>query len=384
MDSVALMRLALEQAQKSLWITSPNPRVGCVLERDGVILGVGATQLAGQDHAEVQAIKHAKRQGHRLQGATAYVTLEPCSHHGRTPPCVDALIREQISKVVVMMSDPNPLVAGHGLQRLQQAGIVVERLQDQLLLEACVELNVGFFWRMMTQRPWVRTKLATSLDGRTALSNGQSKWITGDLARQDGHYWRARSCAVLTGIGTILADDAQLTVRLEQETLRQPYRIVLDTHLRLPLTARLLQLDPQKVIVFTSATQLLTPMARALQDRGVSVYGVSLDAVGRLNLHEVMARLAQLQFNEIHVEAGSILNGALYEQELLDEILLYQAPKILGHHAKASMNMPELTSLEAVQSWEWVDCCLLGEDVRLQARHRIHWQSIFNTNLYAF
>ena len=231
------MKLALEWAAKGLYTTSPNPRIGCVIARDGRVIGAGVTQPAGQDHAEIQAMKDAQARGHDVRGATAYVTLEPCNHHGRTPPCSDALVRAGLGRVVAAMEDPNPLVAGQGLAKLAAAGIEVS---SGLLAQQAYELNIGFFSRMTRGLPWVRMKTAASLDGMTALHNGQSQWITGPEARADGHAWRARACAILTGIGTVKADDPQLNVRAV-DTPRQPRRIVVDSRLDISPSARVLE-----------------------------------------------------------------------------------------------------------------------------------------------
>ncbi|WP_236620607.1 bifunctional diaminohydroxyphosphoribosylaminopyrimidine deaminase/5-amino-6-(5-phosphoribosylamino)uracil reductase RibD [Basilea psittacipulmonis] len=374
------MQLALDEARSSIYLTSPNPRVGCVLVKNDEILARAGTQVAGQRHAEAQAIYLAKQKGIDLSGATAYVTLEPCSHFGRTPPCANALIEAKIARVVIGTLDPNPKVAGKGVHLLRQAGIEVTLLSDRDLIEQCVELNVGFMWRMLTQRPWVRSKIASSLDGKISLANGQSKWITSPASRKDGHHWRARSCAVLTGIGTILADDPTLNVR-EVPTVRQPYRIVLDTHLRCPLNAHILTVEPEKLIWVCSEEALKTESARVLRDKGVCLIAVPLTQEGMLNLSVLMSVLAEKDINEIHVEAGSTVNGALYQNELLDEMIWYQAPKILGHESKDVFTLPVLSDLEQVQPWEFVGSQCLDNDIRLRLRHKVHWRSIFNSNL---
>src|SRR5512135_2431955 len=292
------MARALCLAERGLYTTAPNPRVGCVLVKDGKIIGEGWHERAGEPHAEVHALRAA---GGAARGATAYVTLEPCSHHGRTPPCADALIAAGVSRVVSAMQDPNPLVAGQGLQKLSDAGIEVE---CGLMEAAARELNIGFVSRMTRGMPWVRSKIAASLDGRTALANGTSKWITGEAARRDVQHWRARSCAILTGIGTVLADDPQLNVR-SMESARQPLRAVVDNGLRIPPAARLLQ---QPGAVIYTATQDAQKIA-ALEKSGARV-AVLADAGGQVDLSAVLRDLAERGCNEVLVEAGSKLNGA--------------------------------------------------------------------------
>ena len=350
------MAQALRLAECGLNTASPNPRVGCVLVRDGKIVGEGWHERAGEPHAEVNALHAA---GDVACGATAYVTLEPCSHHGRTPPCADALIEAKVARVVVAVQDPNPQVAGQGIAKLCAAGIEVE---CGLMEAAARELNIGFFARMTRGMPWVRSKIAMSLDGRTALANGESKWITGAAARQDVQHWRARSCAVLTGIGTVLADDPQLNVR-GIETSRQPLRVVVDNDLRLPPKARLLQ---QRGVLVYTATQDAEKID-ALEKTGAVVM-VLPDANGQVNIAVVLRDLAAQGCNEVLVEAGSKLNGALLEAGLVDELVLYFAPQLLGDMARGAAQLGELTRLDQRIELEWTDVRHVGKDLRIVAR----------------
>ncbi|TJZ72884.1 bifunctional diaminohydroxyphosphoribosylaminopyrimidine deaminase/5-amino-6-(5-phosphoribosylamino)uracil reductase RibD [Chitiniphilus eburneus] len=320
-NDAAMMQRALVLAARGACITSPNPSVGCVLVRDGAIVGAGHSQQAGGPHAEVMALREA---GEAARGATAYVTLEPCSHHGRTPPCADALIAAGVARVVVALTDPNPLVAGQGLARLAAAGIEIAAGVQR---DTALEHHKGFLSRMVRGRPWVRLKLAASLDGRIALRNGQSQWITGAEARADVQRLRARSCAMLTGVGTILADDAQLTVREPQGVFwqgRQPLRVVVDSTLRTPPAARLLQ-TPGVLLV----TARDNPRRALLEAEGAEV--LLLPGVdGRVDLAALLSHLGQRGMNEVTVEAGGTLVGALLRQKLADEVVLYQAPVLIG------------------------------------------------------
>ncbi len=350
------MACALQLAERGLYTTSPNPRVGCVLVRDGKLVGEGWHKRAGEPHAEVHALRAA---GEAAHGATAYVTLEPCSHHGRTPPCADALIAAGVVRVVVAAQDPNPQVAGAGVAKLRAAGITL----DCGLMEAAArELNIGFFARMTRGTPWVRSKIAMSLDGRTALANGASQWITGSAARRDGHHWRARSCAVLTGIGTVLADDPQLNAR-EVETARQPMRVVVDSQLRLPQTARIIH--EGNLVVYT-ATQDAEKVA-ALEKSGARVSVLS-NANGRVDLNAMLRDLAASGCNEVLVEAGSALNGALLQAGLVDELVLYLAPQLLGDMARGMAQLGELAALDQRIDLEWRDVRNVGNDLRIVAR----------------
>ena len=370
-DDQRHMRRALELARGAMYRTSPNPRVGCVLVRDGTVLGEGATLAAGQDHAEVQAVKQAWERGHRLQGATAYVTLEPCAHHGRTPPCADLLATQGVQRVVAALADPNPLVAGKGLERLRQAGA---RVQVGLLEDEAREINIGFISRMLRGTPWVRLKVAASLDGVTALHNGESQWITGEAARADGHHWRARACAVLTGLGTVRADDPQLTVRAV-DTPRQPIRIVIDSRLELPTTARLLQSAASPLwIVHALPTEAAAPRLAALRVAampGLDLQDIALppdaDKPGKTDLRALMWALGQRGVNELHCEAGEKLNGSLLRAGVVDELLLYLAPSLLGQGAGLAAIGPFHTLAEGLPlRWHAVDP--VGDDLRILAR----------------
>ncbi len=350
------MAKALRLAEKGLYTTTPNPRVGCVIVRNGAVVGSGWHEKAGGPHAEVQALRDA---GGRSEGATAYVTLEPCSHHGRTPPCVDALIEARVARVVAAMQDPNPQVAGSGFARLAAAGIEV---QSGLLEDEARALNVGFVSRMSRGRPWVRLKLAASLDGRTALANGASQWITGAEARRDGHAWRARACAVLTGIGTVKDDDPQLNVR-EVETPRQPLKVLIDSRLELSPTARLLQ---EGKLLVAAAVDDAARIAR-LRERGAEVV-VLPNARGKVDLDALMRELARREINEVHVEAGTRLNGSLLREDQVDELLVYLAPSILGDTARGMFGLPELDDLAAKRLVEFSGVQMLGSDIRILAR----------------
>jgi len=350
------MAEALRLAEKGLYTATPNPRVGCVIVREGQAVGAGWHEKTGGSHAEVLALRAA---GARARGATAYVSLEPCSHYGRTPPCVDALIEAGIARVVAAMQDPNSKVAGSGFARLRAAGIEVE---SGLMQDEARALNSGFVSRMSRGRPWVRMKIAASLDGRTALANGQSQWITGPEARRDGHAWRARACAVLTGIGTVREDDPQLNVR-GVETTRQPLKVVVDSRLQLPLSAKLL--ESGRVLV-AAAVDDKAGIA-ALQDKGAEVV-VLPNPRGKVELAELMRELARREINEVHVEAGFKLNGSLLRAGLVDEILVYLAPSILGDSACGMFSLPELTDL--AQKWlvQFVNVQTIGSDLRILAR----------------
>lgn len=348
----AWMAQALRLAEQGINSTSPNPRVGCVLVRDEKIIGSGWHQRAGEPHAEIYALREA---GDAAQGSTAYVTLEPCAHHGKTPPCADALVAAGVARVVVAIADANPLVAGKGIAKLRAAGIAVE---CGLMEAAARELNVGFFARMTRGTPWLRSKIAMSIDGRTALANGKSQWITGDAARQDVQHWRARSCAVLTGINTILADDAQLNVR-DVATARQPLRVVLDSQLSMPLTAKILS---GGVLIYT-ATQDENKRA-ALEKCGATVV-VLPNQNRQVDLPAMLQDLASRGCNEVLVEAGSILNGGLLRAGLVDELVLYLAPQLLGDVARGMANLGELTQLDQRVELQWQDVRQVGNDLRV-------------------
>lgn len=355
------MRLALNLARKALYLSDPNPRVGCVLvDAQNKCIGQGFTQAAGGAHAEVMALRDAQKQGYSTQGATAYVTLEPCSHHGRTPPCVDALINARVGRVVIAAIDPNPKVCGMGIKRLQAAGIQVEH--GLLALES-EELNIGFFSRMRRKLPWVRLKMATSLDGKTALLNGQSQWITGPQARADGHAWRARASAILTGVGTVLADDPQLNVR-SVEVSRQPWHTIVDTHLRTPPHAAIFKSSPQ-VLIYTTCTDPVRQ--QALQQAGATICITPLKANQHVDLGWVLADLAARECNELHVEAGSILSSALLKAQLVDELLLYMAPRLIGQGRELLQGLA-FESLNDTLDYAFHQIDLVRNDLRIIAR----------------
>ncbi len=350
------MAQALRLAEQGLFTTTPNPRVGCVLVKDGIVVGEGWHARAGEAHAEPLALAAA---GAAARNATAYVTLEPCSHHGRTPPCADALVAAGVARVVAAMADPNPLVAGEGFARLRAAGIDTA---CGLLENEARELNIGFVSRMTRGRPWLRLKAAASLDGKTALDNGASQWITGPDARRDGHRWRARACAVLTGIGTVKDDDPQLTVR-DVETSRQPLRVVVDSKLETPLTARILQ--GGNVLVAGAVAD--ASRIAALQAASAEVF-IQPNAAGKVDLAGLLAELARRGINEVHAEAGCKLNGSLLREGLVDELLLYLAPCLVGHDAQGLFNLAALTSLDDRRRLVLRDVRQIGADIRVLAR----------------
>jgi diaminohydroxyphosphoribosylaminopyrimidine deaminase / 5-amino-6-(5-phosphoribosylamino)uracil reductase len=361
-DRFAMQR-ALTLAARGLQTTDPNPRVGCVIAQRGRVVGEGWHERAGEAHAEVAALRAA---GSQAAGATVYVTLEPCSHHGRTPPCVEALIAARVARVVIAAGDPNPRVDGKGAAALRAAGIVVE---SGLMEEEVTDLNGGFFRRMRTGRPLLRVKLAMSLDGRTALANGESRWITGEAAREDVHRWRARSSAVLTGVGTVLADDPRLDVRLPDEpgvVRRQPLRVVLDSQLRTPPGARLFQ-TPGEVLILTTLSAPEDPRALSLTAHGARLESLPLDGE-RIALSAVLDRLGELEQNEVLVEAGATLAGELLRQALADELLLYVGLRLLGPSARALVAMPPLSRLADAASFSLIDIQQVGDDLRLRLR----------------
>ncbi len=349
------MARALELARRGMYTTTPNPRVGCVVVQDGAIVGEGWHERAGEPHAEIHALRAA---GTQARGATAFVTLEPCAHQGRTPPCNQALIAAKVARVVAAMRDPNPLVAGRGIAALDAAGIATT---CGVLETEAQELNAGFVSRMTRGRPWLRLKIAASLDGRTALANGHSQWITGADARRDGHLWRARACGVLTGVGTVRDDDPQLTVR-DVETPRQPVRIVVDSRLETPASARVL--GPGTLI----AAAVDDPArARALSERGAEVI-VLPNAAGKVDLAALLRELARREMNEIHVEAGVRLNGSLLREGLVDELLVYIAPRVLGDHAHGMFHLPPLETIAAARTLDIREVTMLSGDIRIRAR----------------
>jgi len=349
------MARALVLAAQGLYGTSPNPRVGCVIARGDVVLGEGYHVRAGAAHAEVAALAAAREAGHDVRGATLHVTLEPCNHHGRTPPCVDAILAAGIGRVVAAMADPNP-EAAHGGDRLRSAGVAVD---VGMLEDEAREINIGFVARMTRGTPWVRLKAATSVDGRTALSNGASRWITSDEARTDGHRWRARACAVLTGVGTVLSDDPQLTVRAV-ETPRQPLRVVIDRHADTPPGAR----------IFEGAGALMVTAGARNPAWPATAEVLALpDADERVDLHALMRELGRRQVNELHVEAGAKLNGALLAHGLVDEILHYMAPNVLGDPARGMFERAlPLAALEERSALAWHSVERIGPDLRLLTR----------------
>jgi diaminohydroxyphosphoribosylaminopyrimidine deaminase / 5-amino-6-(5-phosphoribosylamino)uracil reductase len=353
---------ALDLASQAIGLSDPNPRVGCVIARaDGQVLAHGFTQQAGGPHAEAVALAAASAAGHDLRGATAWVSLEPCAHHGRTPPCSDALVEAGVARVVVAAVDPNPLVAGQGIARLRGAGISVD-LADGEAARTARELNVGFFSRMQRGRPWVRMKIAASLDGRTALNNGASQWITGADARADGHAWRKRASAVLTGIGTVLEDNPRLDVRLVA-TARQPLRVIVDSRLQTPADARILD-TPGKVLIYTAAGD--AEREAALRQRGAALVPMAADH-GKVDLAALLADLAQRGINELHVEAGHKLNASLLREGLVDELLVYLAPKLLGIGREMAAFGPLSTLAEALE-FEFTQVDRVGSDLRILAR----------------
>jgi len=369
----AFMARALQLAERGLHTTTPNPRVGCVLVRDEVIIGEGWHERAGDSHAEINALRDAARKVGAggtaqvgsaanmgtAQNATAYVTLEPCSHHGRTPPCADALIEAGVSRVVAAMRDPNPLVAGRGLARLAAAGIAVEH---GLLETEARELNIGFVSRMTRGRPWLRLKVAMSLDGKTALANGQSQWITGPDARRHAHGWRARSCAMLTGIGTVRDDNPRLNVR-DIETPRQPLRVVVDSRLEISPDAAILKGGNCLI-----ACAVPNPEKEAaLRERGADVVMLP-NANGKVDLPALLQELGKRGINEVMTEAGLKLNGSLLRENCVDELLIYQAPVLLGDTARGMADFGNLTELAATKRLKIVESRLVSADFFIRAR----------------
>jgi diaminohydroxyphosphoribosylaminopyrimidine deaminase / 5-amino-6-(5-phosphoribosylamino)uracil reductase len=354
------MTSALALAREALFLTSPNPRVGCVIVGvDGTVLGSGHTQRAGEAHAEVMALRDAQAKNNDVKGATAYVTLEPCSHQGRTGPCCDALIHAGLARVAVAIEDPNPQVAGQGITRLHAAGVQVD---VGLLGESAHELNIGFFKRMTHGTPWVRMKVAASLDGQTALENGVSQWITSGPARDDGHAWRARACAVLTGIGTVLEDDPQLDVRAIP-TPRQPTLVVMDSQLETPLTAKLFH--PQRPVWIYCAVDNAQRRSK-LEAKGAQVICLP-NASGKVDLSAMLKDLGQKQINEVHVEAGHKLNGSLLREGLVDELLTYLAPKLMGQGCGMT-NLGPFTTLSDAKALSFHEVTQIGPDLRILAR----------------
>jgi diaminohydroxyphosphoribosylaminopyrimidine deaminase/5-amino-6-(5-phosphoribosylamino)uracil reductase len=350
------MARALRLAELGLFSTTPNPRVGCVVVKDNRLVGEGWHRQAGEAHAEIHALQAA---GNEARGATVYVTLEPCSHHGRTPPCAEALIAAGVARVVAAMRDPNPQVAGRGLSRLAAAGVSAE---CGLLETEAHELNIGFVSRMTRARPWLRLKLAASLDGKSALQNGASQWITGAAARHDGHRWRARACAILSGIGTVRDDDPQLTVR-GVETSRQPLKVVVDSRLELSLEANVLKGGGLLLATASEDAQ----KSAALRERGAEIVFLP-NAAGKVDLPALLQDLGRRGINEVHVEGGFRLNGALLAGGLVDEVLLYLAPCLIGDAARGMFDLPALVSLEGKRKLCIRDMRMVGADLRVLAR----------------
>jgi len=353
----ACMVRALQLAERGLFTTHPNPRVGCVIVNGEEVVGEGWHQKAGGPHAEIHALQQA---GENARGATAYVTLEPCSHHGKTPPCADALIAAGISRVVIAMQDPNPQVAGSGIERLRESGTEV----SAGLLEAEARaLNPGFILRMSEGRPFIRCKMAMSLDGRTAMASGESQWITGADAREDGQRLRARSSAIMTGVGTVLADDPQMTVRLEGEAVKTPLRIVLDPHLSTPISAKILQGDAPTLIV----TAVDEPgIQQQFEEAGIEVIAVP-GCNDTIDLPALMQILANREINEIHLEAGATLSGAMLHVGLIYELNIYMAAKLMGSGARALFNTPGLELLVDAVDLDIIDIRAVGADWRIRA-----------------
>ena len=358
------MSQALAEAAKSMYLSNPNPRVGCVVVKGGKPIGRGHTQWLGGAHAEVQSLVDVRAHGFDSEGSTIYVTLEPCSHTGRTPPCVNALIAAKPALVIAAMSDPNPLVAGKGLELLRAAGIEV---RCGLLQAEAETLNRGFISRMTRGLPWVRLKIAASLDGKTALPDGTSQWITGPLARIDGHHWRAQACAILTGVGTVKEDNPMLNVR-DVETERQPWRIIVDSKLETPITSKVFENLHQSGVILVCG-KLDTPetkqSAKAFEARGIEVLPLP-NTNDKVDLPKLFTYLAQeREMNDIHIEAGFKLNGSLLRENCVDELLLYYAPFFMGEGIGVA-NISPLTTLDQRQNWQILDQAIFGPDMRLR------------------
>ena len=380
------LQTALVLARHAIGLSSPNPRVGCVLVKNGEIIGQGHTQSVGQAHAEVVAIRDAQQRGHDTAGATAYVTLEPCSHYGRTPPCAHALIVARVARVVVACLDPNPQVAGQGVAKLRAAGVVVEVLpQEHEIARAAYELNIGFMTRMQFNRPFTRLKWAQSADGKTALPDGRSQWITGEAARADGHRWRARADVIVTGVGTVLHDDSQLNVR-GVEIVNQPIKCVVDAWAQTPVRAQLFNDGavwlacadvaddhPQAGVLATRLDVLMQAYSQLQVLRlPIMTYHESGVAHERIDLMALWRQFGEHDLNEIHVEAGATLNGALLAAGLVDELLIYAAPRVVGAGLPVAQFAPEvnLDDLQQAGQWRWHGVQMLGDDVRLMLRKR--------------
>ena len=362
-----LMRRALELALRGLFTATPNPRVGAVLVKDGKTIGEGAHMAAGEPHAEVNAVRDAQSRGgpDAVRGSTLYVTLEPCNHHGRTPPCVDLLLERGVARVVAAMEDPNPKVAGQGLARLRAAGVDV---RVGLLAAEARELNIGYVSRMSRGLPWVRLKVAASLDGKTALANGASQWITGPEARRDGHAFRARACAILTGIGTVREDNPQLNVR-DVLTPRQPMKVIVDSRLEIAPDARVLGEGHILIVCASDDAAARSRLQEAARARGAMLEVITLpDPAGKVDLSALVRELGRRDFNEIHVESGFKLNGSLLRAGCVDELLVYFAASIIGDTGQGMFNLPALEKLDQRRMLKIHHVSQLGDDLRLIAR----------------
>ena len=356
-DDHRFMSRALQLAKKGIYTTAPNPNVGCVLVKGGEVVGEGWHEKAGEAHAEINALKQA---GGKAEGATAYVTLEPCCHQGKTPPCSDALIKAKVTRVVTAMIDPHSKVAGQGLKQLESAGIFVEH---GLLEEQAKELNLGFIKRMQKRLPYVRCKLAMSLDGRTAMASGESKWITSSAAREDVQRLRAKSSAILTGVGTVLADDPSMTVRLDGID-SQPIRVVVDTNLSMPTNAKMLKEKGQTVLMTCSADEHI---AQALKDAGADIHMMPY-CNSSVDLKSVLQQLSDMQINDVLLETGATLSGAMLQAGLIDELIIYMAPVLMGNDARGLFALPGLESMQDKIELDIIDYRLVGKDVRITAK----------------
>lgn len=357
------MARALLLAKKGIYTTAPNPNVGCVLVKDGEVVGEGWHKKAGEPHAEIYALKQA---GNKAEGATAYVTLEPCCHQGKTPPCSDALIKAKIKRVVAAMIDPHAKVAGKGLKQLEAAGVFVEQ---GLLEEQAKELNLGFIKRMQKRLPYVRCKLAMSLDGRTAMASGESKWITSSAAREDVQHLRAKSSAILTGVGTVLADDPSMTVRLEGVDV-QPMRVVVDTNLSMPPNAKMLKEQGQTMLMTCSTDEYV---AQALKNAGAEIHTMAYcNSNTNVNLASVLQKLSDMQINDVLLETGATLSGAMLEAGLIDELIIYMAPVLMGNEARGLFALPGLETMQDKIELDIIDQRLVGQDIRITAKVKMH------------
>lgn len=361
-DDHKYMARALQLATKGIYTTAPNPNVGCVLVKDSEVIGEGWHQKAGEAHAEINALKQA---GNKAEGATAYVTLEPCCHHGKTPPCSDALIKAKVKRVVAAMVDPHSKVEGKGLKQLESAGIFVEH---GLLEEQAKELNLGFIKRMQKRLPYVRCKLAMSLDGRTAMASGESKWITSSAAREDVQRLRAKSTAILTGVGTVLADDPSMTVRLDGIDAQQPMRVVVDTNLSMPTDAKMLKEPGQTVLMTCSADEHI---AQALKDAGADIHMMPYCNTS-VDLKSVLQQLSDMQVNDVLLETGATLSGAMLQAGLIDELIIYMAPVLMGNDARGLFALPGLDAMKEKIELDIIDQRLVGQDIRITAKVKQH------------